>query len=111
MARVARALVDDRCDLVVAEDFRTRDHNQVLQLAAVESVVRCRGRHGLGFALGYDQASHWWEPEQVAGELTAMLLAGDPPGRAVLKAVKTLPELRGWYQQHGAEFLRRFDAH
>jgi hypothetical protein len=110
MLRVARSLIEDRCDLVIADDFRTHDYNQVLQLAAVESVVRCRGRYGLDLALGYRQATHWWEPERVANDLKRMLLAADPPGEASLKTAKTLPELRGWYQQYGAEYLRRVRA-
>lgn len=110
MLRVARSLIDDRCDLVIADDFRTRDHNQVLQLAAVESVVRCRGRHGLDLAISYRQATHWWEPEQVANDLKRMLLAGDPPGGASLKTAKSLAELRGWYQQYGAQYVNRLSS-
>jgi hypothetical protein len=107
MLRVARALFDDRCDLLTAEDFRTKDYNQPLQLAAVESVVRCRGRHGLDLALGYSQATDWWEPERVAAALKAMLLAGNPPGASILKTATTLPELRGWYQHYGMEYVER----
>lgn len=111
MLRVARSLIEGRCDLVVAEDFRTRDHNQALQLAAVESVVRCRGRQGLDLALSYRQATAWWEPERVTENLKRMLLAGDPPGGASLKTAKTLAELRGWYQQYGAKYLSRLSGH
>ena len=107
MLRVARTLFDDRCDLLTAEDFRTKDYNQPLQLAAVESVVRCRGKHGLDLALGYRQATHWWEPERVAAALKPMLLAADPPGASILKTATTLPELRGWYQQYGMEYVKR----
>jgi hypothetical protein len=110
MLRVARSLIEGRCDLVVAEDFRTRDHNQALQLAAVESVVRCRGRLGLDLALSYRQATAWWEPEWVTENLKRMLLAGDPPGGASLKTAKTLAELRGWYQQYGAKYLSRLSG-
>jgi hypothetical protein len=107
MLRVAHALFDDRCDLLTADDFQTKDSNQPLQLAAVESVVRCRGKHGLDLALGYRQATHWWEPERVASALKAMLLAGDPPGASILKTATTLPELRGWYQQYGTQYGQR----
>lgn len=71
------------------------------------SVVRCQGRHGLDLALSYRQATHWWEPEQVANDLKLMLLAGDPPGRASLVPAKSPAELRGWFQQYGAEYLSR----
>jgi hypothetical protein len=110
MLRVARALFDDRCELLVAEDFRTKDQNQPLQLAAVESVVRCRGKNGLDLALGYRQATHWWEPRQVAAALRTMLLAGDPPGVSTLKAATTLPKLRGWYLEYGTEYSKRLSA-
>jgi hypothetical protein len=43
----------------------------------------------------------------VAAALKAMLLAGDPPGASILKAATTLPELRGWYQQYGMEYVER----
>lgn len=107
MLRVARALYGGRCDLLIADDFRTRDANQALQLAAVESVVRCSGRPGLELALGYRQATQWWEEDHVAAVLKAMLLAGHPPGASVLKAATSLPELRGWYQQFGDELAAR----
>ncbi len=108
MLRVARALYDERCDLLTADDFRTKDSNQALQLAAVESVVRCRGKYALDLALGYREATHWWEEDHVAGVLKTMLLAGDPPpGASALKTAKTLPELRGWYQQYGAKYVER----
>jgi hypothetical protein len=107
MLRVARALYDERCDLLTPGDFRTKDSNQPLQLAAVESVVRCRGKHALDRALGYRQATHWWEEDHVAEVLKTMLLVGSPPGASVLKTAKTLPELRGWYQEYGTEYLER----
>jgi hypothetical protein len=108
MLRVARALYDDRCDLLTADDFRTKDSNQPLQIAAVEAVVRCRGKHALDLALGYRQATHWWEENHVARILRNMLLAADPPGASTLNKVKTLPELRSWYQQYGAAYAWRF---
>ena len=105
MLRVARALYDERCDLLTAGDFRTKDSSQALQLAAVESVVRCRGKHALDLALGYREATHWWEEGHVAGVLKTMLLASDPPGASVLRTAKTLAELRGWYQEYGAKYV------
>jgi hypothetical protein len=109
MLRVARALYGERCDLLTADDFRTKDYNQPLQLAAVESVVRCRGSHALDLALSYRQATHWWEEEHVVAALKTMLLAGDPPGAGTLKVATTLAELRGWYQQYGAAYVRQLD--
>lgn len=105
MFRVARALFDERCDLLIGDDFAREDANQPLQLAAVESVVRCRGRHALDLAVGYEQATHWWEPEYVVGALKTMLLGADAPGADVLKKATTLPELRGWYRQYGAAYV------
>src|SRR5262245_1039160 len=64
--RVALALAAASCERLAAEDFRTPERDQALQLAAVEAVVRCQGRHALEHALAYRQASHWREPEQVA---------------------------------------------
>lgn len=112
MLRVARSLYDDRCDLLTAEDFHTtQPANQPLQLAAVEAVVRCRGRHALDLALSYRQASHWWEEDRVAATLKAMLVAADAPGSGLLEGAKTLPQLRGWYQQYGPKYLERFGEH
>ena len=109
MLRVARSLYDERCDLLTADDFHTtKPANQPLQLAAVEAIVRCRGKHALDLALSYRQASHWWEEERVAAMLRSMLLAADPPGADTLKAATTLPQLRGWYQQYGSKYLERF---
>jgi hypothetical protein len=111
MLRVARALYDERCDLLTADDFRTKDSNQPLQLAAVEAVVRCRGKTGLDLALGYRQATHWWEEDHVAAVLKAMLLAGDPPGASSLKSAKTLPELRRWYGEFGGAYHDQVPLH
>jgi hypothetical protein len=36
-----------------------------------------------------------------------MLLASDAPGASILRTATTLPELLGWYQQYGAEYLKR----
>jgi hypothetical protein len=110
LLRVARALSDERCDLLVADDFRTNDHNQALQLAAVEAVVRCRGRTGLDLALRYNPATHGWEGEYVAGRLRRMLLAQNAAGADLLRTVKTLPQLRAWYQRYGQAYLKRAQA-
>jgi hypothetical protein len=108
--RVARALGEARCELLEAEDFRTSANDQQLQLAAVEAVVRCGGRHALDLALAYETASHGWEPDHVAGRLREMLLAADPPGKGVLSSVQTLEQLRGWYATYGARYVDRFQA-
>lgn len=98
---------DGRHELPGSKDDQPGRDASLHRVAAVASVVRCQGRHGLDLALSYRQATHWWEPEQVANDLKLMLLAGDPPGRASLVPAKSPAELRGWFQQYGAEYLSR----
>jgi len=70
------------------------DDNQVLQLAAVEAVIRCRGRTGLGLAVCYQQATHWWEEDAVAKQLSAMLRAEQAPGNETLVDCQDLKTLQ-----------------
>jgi hypothetical protein len=110
--RVARALQDERCDLLTPDDFqaKARGYDQAVQLAALEAVVRCRGRHGMDFALAERKSSAWWEGDAIVSELKRMLLAARAPGSEALRTVKTLPQLRGWYHVYGQKYLRRFGS-
>jgi len=89
------------------EHFRTAENNQELQLAAVEAVVRSKGRFGLKIAIDYQQATHWWEEESVAERLSRMLVAENAPGSRQLVGCKSLAELRRWFDRYGAEYLAR----
>ncbi|MFN8091957.1 MAG: hypothetical protein U0599_07010 [Vicinamibacteria bacterium] len=107
--RVASAMLDGRCGLIQADDLRTDPPDQSLQLAAVEAIVRCRGRHGLDLVMRYSSATHGWEPDIVSRRVRAMLLAEKAPGSSVLLSVSTLPQLRGWYEMYGRAYERRFE--
>jgi hypothetical protein len=106
--RVARAMVGERCGLLEESDFRTEDNVAVLQLAAVEAVVRCRGAHALRWALSYDQAQYWWEEEQVVASLRGMLIEAGAQGAHALRGAKSLSQLRGWFATYGEAYLSRF---
>ncbi len=106
--RVARAMTGERCSLLEESDFRTKDNAATLQLAAVEAVARCRGAHALRWALSYDQAQYGWEEEQVVNTLRSMLLNVGAHGADVLRAAKSLSQLRGWFATHGERYLARF---
>jgi hypothetical protein len=91
------------------EHFQSGDRNQELQLAAVEAVVRCQGRHGLLYALYYKQATHWWEEAFVARTLAAMLREAQAPGGESLgRQNVSLKDVRDWFAQHGDGYLARF---
>jgi len=110
--RVARALQDERCDLLIPDDFQAQaqGYDQAVQLAALEAVVRCRGRHGMDLALAERKSPHWQEGNAIVAELKRMLLAARAPGLDNLRSVKTLPQLRGWYDVYGQQYLRRFGS-
>jgi hypothetical protein len=91
-----------------AEHFKSAEGNQELQLAAVEGVVRSKGRFGLKLALDYQQATHWWEEEHVAEALSRMLVAEGAPGSRQLMDCKSLEVLRQWFARYGEEYLSRF---
>lgn len=96
-------------DKLKPEHFDTKENNQELQLAAVEAVVRSKGRYGLKFALGYRQATHWWENEAVAVRLSQMLRAESAPDSQQLANCKSLDVLQEWFTKHGADYLQRFE--
>jgi hypothetical protein len=106
MYEVALALMGDVRRLR-PEHFRGQEDNKELQLAAVEAVIRCKGRHGLKYAIDYNQATHWWEEEHVAKRLKRMLIAENAPGADTLRKTTTLADLAEWYKAHGAQYLRR----
>jgi len=105
MTEVALALLGDG-DRLQPEHFATPDSNQALQLAAFEAVIRSRGRFGLPMALGYRQATHWWEEERVAVWLAKTINATGAPGSDELVDCKSLKTLREWYDKHGADFQK-----
>lgn len=108
MIEVALALFGDGARLK-PEFFATKENNQELQLGAVEVVVRSKGKFGLKMALGYQQATHWWEEEVVSSRLSKMLLAEKAPGGEMLNNCKDLKVLKAWFDKHGAEYLKRFE--
>jgi hypothetical protein len=109
MLEVAQALLGDGGRLR-GHHFASEQSNQELQLAAVQAVIRSKGRHGLELALGYKQATHWWEEEFVARELSRMLQTEDAPGKQKLADCKDLVTLQKWFASHGVEYLRRLEA-
>jgi hypothetical protein len=104
MVEVSLVLLGDGSQLK-SEHFKSKDDNQELQLAAVEAVIRFKGRHGLQHALDYRQATHWWEEEVVAERLSQMLREEKAPGSEKLQNCKNLEELQKWFNAHGAEYL------
>jgi Leucine-rich repeat (LRR) protein len=107
MTEVALALLGDG-RLLKPEHFKTSNNNQELQLAAVQAVVRSKGQFGLELALGYQQATHWWEEEVVAERIGQMLVAENVPGKEQLVDCKNLGQLRDWFDKHGRDYLMRF---
>jgi hypothetical protein len=108
MAAVALALLGEP-ERLKPEHFAWKtESNKDLQLAAVEAVVRCKGRVGLPWAIAYEQSEYWWEPETVARMLGAMLAAEKAPGAEALARTKSLDALDEWFKAHGAEYLKRF---
>jgi prolyl-tRNA editing enzyme YbaK/EbsC (Cys-tRNA(Pro) deacylase) len=108
MYEVALALIGEPQRLRLAH-FQAESANQELQLAAVEAIVRCRGRYGLGFAVQYEQATHWWEPEHVAKRLVSMLRDEQAPGIDSIEDIKDLKPLKRWFDQFGEQYLERFE--
>lgn len=109
MMEVALALLGDGSKLK-PEHFATEDENQEVQLAAVAVVLRSRGKYGLQFATNYQQATHWWEEDYVAKSITTMLKDAGAPGSKELAAGNSLVELRVWYAEHGAAYLKSLNA-
>jgi hypothetical protein len=108
MLDVSLALLGDG-DRLKQEHFASANGNQELQLAAVEATIRCRGRHGLQLALGYRQATHWWEEEYVARRLSQMLVAENAPDSERLIDCESLKTLQQWFADHGTEYLKRLE--
>ncbi len=88
--------------------FDGSSRNTELQVAAVEAVVRCKGRTALAEALAYQQTGFWWEREHAARCLREMLLQEGAPGKELLEKAKDLPKLQAWYKAHGAAYVERF---
>ena len=105
LLQVSLALLGDGSRLK-AEHFAGM-RNQELQLGAIEAVIRSRGKSGLKLAMGYQQATHWWEEEHVAGRLSQMLQSEKAPGSDELTGCKEMKTLQRWFDRHGAEFLQR----
>ena len=103
---VALALLGD-LDQLTPRHFNLGERNKELQLAAVDAVVRAKGRR-LELVLGYKQATHWWEEDRVVDRVRTMLLAEKAPGEALLKNCRNLKQLAAWHEEHGEEFQKRF---
>lgn len=104
---VALALLGD-LDQLKPRHFDLGERNKELQLAAVDAVVRAKGRR-FELVLGYKQATHWWEEDRVVDRVRTMLLNENAPGEALLKDCSKLKQLAAWHEKHGAEYQRRFD--
>ncbi|MGE0495264.1 MAG: HEAT repeat domain-containing protein [Vulcanimicrobiota bacterium] len=92
------------------EFFRAQDRDSELPLAAIEVVVRCAGRHGLGWALD-ENADYGWRDEEAFESLHEMLLAQNPPAADTLHRCESLDQLKSWYANHGAGYRRTRDQH
>lgn len=108
MFDVALALLG-ATDRLKPEHFRLNERNTELQLAAVEAVIRCRGRAGLKWAMQYEQARFGWEKEVVARRLSAMLRGENAPGSDKLADCRDLETLATWYAELGGKYLVRFE--
>ena len=86
--------------------FQQPDRNLDLQLAAVEAVVRCRGAYGLSWTLDYKMAIYGNEPDIVASKIAEMLREQKAPGFETIGEAADLADLKGWYAQYGADYLR-----
>jgi hypothetical protein len=106
MVEVALALLGDGAQLKQAH-FDS-DGNQELQLGAIDTVVRSKGKFGLAYAVKYRQATHWWEEAFVAKRLSKMLCDEKAPGSEALVDCDSLSKVEAWHQEHGAEFEKRF---
>jgi len=108
MFDVALALLG-ATDRLKPEHFRLDEDNTELQLAAVEAVIRCRGRVGLKWAIEYKQSRFWWEKEAVAKQLSAMLRAAKAPGSDMLEDCDDLKVVAKWFEGFGSQYLTRLD--
>jgi len=108
MFDVALALLGET-DRLKPEHFRLDEDNTDLQLAAVEAVVRCRGRVGLKWAIEYKQSGYWWEEEVVAQRLSAMLCTENAPGGDMIENCDDLDVLAKWFEGFGDQYLTRLD--
>lgn len=104
---VALALLGEPERLTSAHFDRSSQHTE-LQLAAVEAVVRAKGRVALLEALRYESARFWWEPDIVMGRLKEMLIEADAPGMELLRGAKSLKDLLDWHKVHGDAYAKRF---
>ena len=109
LLEVALALLGEG-SLLKPEHFAAPHRNQELQLAAVEAVIRSKGKFGLQDSFGYKQATHWWEVERVSQRLSQMLQTEKAPSSDELAGCKDLKTLQQWFRAHGAEYLKRFDT-
>lgn len=104
MFDVALALLGET-DRLKPEYFRLDEDNTELQLAAVEAVIRCRGRVGLKWAIEYKQSRFWWEEEVVAERLSTMLRAEKAPGSDMLENCDDLKVVAEWFDRFGEQYL------
>ncbi len=109
MHDVALALLG-RFGQLKANHFNGTEKNKDLQQAAVEAVVRSRGRHGLEFAIDYKQVQYWWEKDRVTESLRTMLVEENAPGLEQLKSCRSLKDLRSWYDAHKEDWQKQITA-
>lgn len=104
---VAMALLGDSRQLK-PEHFQTENGNYELSLAAIEAVVRVKGRHQLESAIMFDTST----PNQEQGApngLAEMLRTENAPGIRTLRQNPDPIDLYVWYHRFGDEYLKRFD--
>lgn len=108
MYEVALALLGE-LDQLKRRHFNLGERNKELQLAAVDAIVRAKGRR-LDLVLNYRQATHWWEEDRVVERIRTMLIAENAPGETLLNSCLNLKQFADWHEKHGAEYQNRLDA-
>lgn len=109
MYDIALALLGE-FDYIKPVHFKLEESNQELQLAAIEAVIRCRGKAGLKWAMEYKLNTYWWEPEYVLKELKGMLLENNCPGIKIVEKALSLKDLLNWYEEYGSSYLKVIES-
>ncbi|MCH6255900.1 hypothetical protein MLD52_05030 [Puniceicoccaceae bacterium K14] len=102
---IALALLGD-IGRLNAKHFDFDESGEELQLAAVECVVRNKGRSGLQWILGSDAPNFWWEKDIVLRKIRNMLLENNALEKEIIREAESLEELENWYNQHGDQYLK-----
>jgi hypothetical protein len=109
MKNVALALLGET-DRIKPEYFMLEERNKELQLAAVEAVVRSKGKVGLEWAINYKMSTHWWESEYVLQKLQEMLIANNAPETEMIKNAASLKDLNKWYSIYGESYIKQIST-